>query len=82
MVENVQGNYIENAIAMLDVILSERQPNDLLHNVRRQLDRMKEDRDYEPDFGRYLVDVESDEPFVTPLLEVAEWRRRALARRS
>jgi Ni/Co efflux regulator RcnB len=80
MVENAQGNYIDNAIALVDGVLAGRSKTDLLHKVRRQLIRMTEDHTYIPDFGHFLVDQELGEPFVTPLLEVVEWRRRALAR--
>lgn len=80
MIENVQGNYIDNAINMLDQVLAGRPANDLLHKVRRQLMLMKERPEFVPDYGRFLVDVEMGQPFVAPLLEVVEWRKRALAR--
>ena len=81
MAENVAGNYIDNAIATLDAVLTQRSAGDLLHKVRSQLLLMKERPDYVPDYGRYLIDSEMGEPFVTPLLEVVEWRKRALSRR-
>lgn len=82
MVENAQGNYIDNAVAILDEVLASRSPNDPLHRVRHQLMRMRDDRAYVPDYGRFLVDQEMGQPFVTTLLEVVEWRRRALSRRT
>ena len=82
MVENAQGNYINNVMSLVDEVLVTRPPNDPLHLVRRQLVRMREDRTYVPDYGHFLVDREMGQPFVTPLLEVVEWRRRALARKT
>lgn len=80
MVENAQGNYIDNAVALLDEVLASRSANDPLHRVRHQLMRMREDRTYVPDYGHFLVDQEMGQPFVTTLLEIVEWRRRALTR--
>ena len=81
MVENAQGNYIDNAIAVLDEVLALHEASDPLHKVRAQLVRMKEERDYVPNYGRFLIDAEMGEPFVTQLLEAVEWRKRALGRR-
>ena len=81
MVENAQGNYIQDVMSLVDEVLVTRAANDPLHLVRRQLVRMREDRTNVPDYGHFLVDQEVGQPFVTPLLEVVEWRRRALARK-
>jgi hypothetical protein len=81
MVANAAGNYIDNAIAVLDTVLALRGATDPLNKVRDQLVLMKERQDYLPDYGHYLIDAEFGEPFVTQLLEVIEWRRRALLRR-
>ena len=81
MVENAQGNYVDNAIAVIDEVLAGRKSNDLLHKVRAQLVLMKDQWDYVPDYGRFLIDAEMGQPFVTQLLEVVEWRKRALRRK-
>jgi hypothetical protein len=80
MIANAAGNYIDNAIAAVDAEIVEGS-NAALMQIRRELMMMKEQREFLPSYGRFLVDTGlENEPLQQQLLEVLEWRRRALKR--
>ena len=82
MAENAQGNYIDKAIAALDAALAGPDPEPIYVPIRRELLRMKGDQDYEPGYGRFLIDSEpKDRALVEQLMGVAYWRSRLLQRR-
>lgn len=89
MVENAQGNYIDNAIVALDAALKLHVEGDpsapllpgLLTYIRRELVRMKEDHAFVPTYGRPLVDQADrtkDGDLADQLQAVAYWRGRAV----
>ena len=81
MVENVAGNYIDNAVAAVDTELA-KGPNTPLQQIRRELLMMRAADDFVPSFGRFLVDIGlENEALRQQLMEVAYSRTRALKRK-
>lgn len=80
MIGNVAGNYIDNAIAAVDAEIA-RGSDPALRQIRRELRTMKDSHDFAPNYGRFLVDVGlENQALRQQLLEVLEWRTRALKR--
>ena len=81
MIANAAGNYIDNAIAAVDAELDGSSDDAELQQIRRELVMMKEARDFVPSYGRFLVDRGLENAALgQQLLEVVEWRMRALER--
>ena len=82
MMDNVAGNYIDNAIAAVDAELA-KGTDASLEYIRRELLMMKQDANFAPSFGRVLVDQGLENKALgEQLSEVAYWRIRALERNS
>ena len=81
MIENVAGNYIDNAVAAVDAELA-KGSTPPLQQIRRELLLMREADDFVPSYGRFLVDTGlENEALSEQLLQVAYWRTQALKRK-
>lgn len=81
MIENAQGNYIDNAIAAVEAELAKADGEKVYEQVKRELLQMKHDLSYVPGYGRFLVDSEPRNPDLRKqVMEVAYWRQRKVER--